>query len=107
MKDTCKSPEKCGAKKTAFTEALAAYKAASPKTKEVIESMVTKLCSGIDCALDCTNAKRIEKCGADKNKVLRTFYHELEEAVKAARYMTPRDFVIDWPTECEHIGHDA
>jgi hypothetical protein len=107
MKDVCKSPEKCGPKKASFEEALAAYKAANPKTKEVIEGMVSKLCSGIDCALDCANDKRIEKCGADKNKVLRHFYHELEEAVKAARYMTPRETVSDWPAECEHIGHDA
>jgi len=106
-RNICASAEKCGAKKEAFKEAFAAYKAATPKTKVVVETMVSKLCSGIDCALDCSNDKRVEKCGAEQNKVLRHFYHELEEAVKVGRYMSPRDFVIDWPAECEHIGHDA
>jgi len=106
MKDVCKAADKCGAKKAAFKEAFEAYKAASPKTKAGAESMVSKLCAGIDCALDCANAKRIEKCGAEQNKVLRHFYHELEEGMKEARFMSPRDFVIDWPAECEHIGHD-
>jgi hypothetical protein len=107
MKEVCKGADKCGPKKAAFKEALDAYKAASPKTKAGAESMVSKLCAGIDCALDCADAKRIEKCGADKNTVLRHFYHELEDSLKEARYMSPRDFVIDWPTECDHIGHDS
>lgn len=105
MQPICMAADKCGPKKDAMTASFGAYKAAADKTKPVIEAMVGSFCELVDCGLDCGDARRIEKCGAPANTVLRGFYKKMVEAAEHTRYFSPRDFVIDVPASCNHIGH--
>jgi len=105
MQPICIADDKCGAKKTKLTTDFGAYKAQTTKTKPVVETMVDSFCQLVDCGVDCGNDKRIEKCGADANTVLRGFYKELVKSAKDTRYFSPRDFVVDIPASCDHIGH--
>jgi hypothetical protein len=105
MQPVCLADDKCGPKKTALVTNIQAYKAANPKTKPVIETAVDSFCQLADCGIDCSEAKRIEKCGADANTVLKGFYKELVKSAKEARYFSPRDFVIDIPASCDQVGN--
>lgn len=100
----------CAPKFQAAQQSFATYQAAvgalsgpedAVSTKSQGEDLLAKSCDVVRCGVNCGDATRIQKCGAEANQEVHNFYKELAKSLDAARYLSPRNYVIDIPQQCK------
>lgn len=69
-------------------------------TKASAEAMLAKGCTMVKCEVQCTKEQRVSKCGAAADGQVKEFYKRLSKSLEDLRYLSPRDYVVDIPSEC-------